>query len=57
MQIPAKYLSPDLQQLVFCLYGEYSHHAKLEGVNLGMETQINCFKECARFLSLRALCR
>lgn len=55
MQIPAKHLSPDLQQLVYHLYRESSHRAKLERLGLGMEIQINCFKGCARFLSFRAV--
>lgn len=55
MQIPAKHLSPDLQQLALHLYRDSSHCAKLERMDLGMEIQMNCFKGCARLLSLRAV--
>lgn len=55
LQIPAKHLSPDLQQLALHLYRESSHRAKLERMGLGMEIQMNCFKGCARLLSLRAV--
>lgn len=55
MQIPARHLCPDLQQLALHLHRESSHRAKLERMGLGMEIQINCFKGCARLLSLRAV--
>lgn len=57
MQIPAKHLSPGLQQLALHLYRESSHHAKLERMGLEMEIQMNCFEGCARLPSLRAVRR